>query len=280
MRLVLLILLVLWTALTAWWYTCEIRCACSFSTKSEVQPVVAAPKLKSVPPVVKRTEANAPLMFECNSASPILSKAFDELKNKLIGDKAGRNVFQIVGLYSNQETNPSRFANLGLARANSIKKLFEDQVAASNINVVGRARNTQLDCSTPFVSSEMEWRLVSEQVKELDDRTLIYFPKNSTEKNASKEIDDYLEAIAKRMIEEPSWMIGLIGHTDSEGEEKANALLGLDRAATVKEALIKYGVDKKRILVSSRGETQAIASNETEEGRMQNRRVELKIKRQ
>lgn len=279
MRYVLLILLALWAALTAWWYACEIRCACSFPTKvaSVSAPEAASPRPLAIAP--EKKEEPYPLRFECNSASPILSKAFEDLKRKLIQKKGSRNVLEIIGLYSNEETNPSRFANLGLARANNIKELFEDKVAKSRINVVGRVRSDEVDCEIPFIASSLEWRLISEQVKELGDKTLIYFPKNSSQKEASKEIDDYLEKLAQLMSQEPSWMIGLTGHTDDRGEEKANALLGLERANAVKEILVNFGVEENRVLVSSRGETQAIANNDTEEGRNQNRRVELKIKR-
>ena len=67
------------------------------------------------------------------------------------------------------------------------------------------------------------------------------------------------------------------GHTDSVGTEEYNNKLSLRRAKSVADYLAKGGIDSKRMAEKGFGESQPVASNDTAEGRAQNRRVELKI---
>lgn len=65
----------------------------------------------------------------------------------------------------------------------------------------------------------------------------------------------------------------VVGHTDSTGADDYNLALSQRRAASVKASLSAAGMAPDRIRAEGRGETQPIASNETDEGRAQNRRV-------
>jgi OOP family OmpA-OmpF porin len=67
------------------------------------------------------------------------------------------------------------------------------------------------------------------------------------------------------------------GHTDSKGLKGANQVLSQNRADAVKKALIKRGIDAKRLTSKGYGQDKPIASNDTEEGRTQNRRVQFTI---
>lgn len=67
------------------------------------------------------------------------------------------------------------------------------------------------------------------------------------------------------------------GHTDSRNSDWYNLGLGERRAKAVMQYFISKGVDAERLSAKSYGESMPIADNETEEGRMRNRRVELKI---
>ncbi|HIP31843.1 MAG TPA: c-type cytochrome [Crocinitomicaceae bacterium] len=70
----------------------------------------------------------------------------------------------------------------------------------------------------------------------------------------------------------------LEGHTDNTGNAGANLKLSGDRAAAVKTYLTHNGIDAKRIESIGFGSTKPAATNDTEEGRAQNRRTEVKIK--
>ncbi len=67
------------------------------------------------------------------------------------------------------------------------------------------------------------------------------------------------------------------GHCSSEGTEEYNMDLSRRRALAVKEYLVKKGIDPNKLEIQAYGESRPIASNETEEGRAQNRRVEFII---
>jgi OOP family OmpA-OmpF porin len=67
------------------------------------------------------------------------------------------------------------------------------------------------------------------------------------------------------------------GHTDSRGTEAYNDALSMRRARSVRDYLIKGGIPSKDIKVEGFGETKPVASNDTDEGRQQNRRVELRL---
>jgi len=66
------------------------------------------------------------------------------------------------------------------------------------------------------------------------------------------------------------------GHTDSVGTEEYNQRLGQRRADAVKNYFISKGIRASRLTARSFGETRPVASNDTEEGRQTNRRVELR----
>ncbi len=67
------------------------------------------------------------------------------------------------------------------------------------------------------------------------------------------------------------------GYTDSVGTDAYNQKLSDRRAKSVREYLVKHGISPSRITTKGYGETHPVASNETAEGRQQNRRVELHV---
>ena len=69
--------------------------------------------------------------------------------------------------------------------------------------------------------------------------------------------------------------IRIEGHTDSRGNANANQVLSQRRAESVRDALVAAGVDAARITAVGRGEAEPVASNDSEEGRAKNRRVDV-----
>jgi outer membrane protein OmpA-like peptidoglycan-associated protein len=74
---------------------------------------------------------------------------------------------------------------------------------------------------------------------------------------------------------EPDKEIRIEGHTDSTGESVTNLKISEQRANSVLDALVSLGVEASRITAAGMGEDFPIASNETDEGRSQNRRVDV-----
>lgn len=75
-----------------------------------------------------------------------------------------------------------------------------------------------------------------------------------------------------------TYLIDIIGHTDSKGTELYNSKLGEKRALEVKKYLVQSGVDESKIMVSSFGEMSPLEDNNTEMGTFANRRTELTIR--
>ena len=68
------------------------------------------------------------------------------------------------------------------------------------------------------------------------------------------------------------------GHTDSKGTDEYNQKLSLRRANAVRDYLVAGGIARSRIQVEGFGESRPVASNATDDGRAQNRRVELRVR--
>ncbi|MBT8069378.1 MAG: OmpA family protein [Gammaproteobacteria bacterium] len=84
-----------------------------------------------------------------------------------------------------------------------------------------------------------------------------------------------LEEVVDLLQTEPEKKIRVEGHTDSLGDAAANLLLSEQRAQSVLEALVSLGVASERITATGMGEDFPIASNDDEEGRARNRRVDV-----
>ena len=82
----------------------------------------------------------------------------------------------------------------------------------------------------------------------------------------------------KDFIEQNNYEVTIVGHTDSVGSNQYNFGLSRRRAESVKAKLLEFGLAEERIVgIEAMGEEQPVATNDTSEGRAQNRRVEFKL---
>ncbi|MBZ5487759.1 OmpA family protein [Halomonas aquamarina] len=84
-----------------------------------------------------------------------------------------------------------------------------------------------------------------------------------------------LNGVAERLVNNPDVRVSIEGHTDSRGTAQYNKDLSQRRAESVTTYLAQRGVGSNRMRAVGYGEERPIASNDTDEGRAQNRRVEL-----
>lgn len=86
-----------------------------------------------------------------------------------------------------------------------------------------------------------------------------------------------LKAVIDFMTYNKNLKIELRGHTDNVGDDKSNLTLSQNRAKAVYEYLLANGIPKERLAFKGYGETMPVATNDTPEGREQNRRTEFKV---
>jgi len=103
----------------------------------------------------------------------------------------------------------------------------------------------------------------------------ITFATNSADLNAS--FYPVLDKVSSTLVQYDQTMVEVAGHTDSTGGAAYNQALSERRAQSVAAYLTSRGVRGARLIVVGDGESHPIASNDTPEGRQQNRRVELTI---
>ena len=86
-----------------------------------------------------------------------------------------------------------------------------------------------------------------------------------------------LEKLTRALEKFPEVKVEIVGHTDSKGNDKKNRKLSLQRADAVRDQLVKTGVAKDRLSTRGAGEDEPLDSNETEDGRANNRRIEFRV---
>ncbi|HUR40836.1 MAG TPA: OmpA family protein [Verrucomicrobiae bacterium] len=86
-----------------------------------------------------------------------------------------------------------------------------------------------------------------------------------------------LDGVTQTLAQQEDLRVEIAGHTDSIGSEAYNTLLSQQRSDSVKAYLVGKGIDGDRMTAVGYGELEPVASNDTDEGRKANRRVEFRI---
>jgi OOP family OmpA-OmpF porin len=99
------------------------------------------------------------------------------------------------------------------------------------------------------------------------------FDKAELTESGKSTIESYRDKIVPELA--TAYAAVVVGHTDSTGDDDYNLKLSLKRAEAVRDYLVDTGADPDKLEVLGRGENDPIASNDTKEGRAENRRVEV-----
>ncbi len=135
-------------------------------------------------------------------------------------------------------------------------------------------------------STEAEARRLAEQ-KSRD--TVIVFEKGKTvvirginfefnKATLTKDSERILWRAYNALVANPDVRVVITGHTDNVGNQKSNQKLSLKRAQAVKNWLVNQGIASNRMRTVGRGQNEPVASNDTEEGRAENRRMEFFVR--
>jgi OOP family OmpA-OmpF porin len=182
---------------------------------------------------------------------------------------------EISGWYCTNAA-PDETDSTAYKRALETRKLFTNLTDDQVVILTKSVTCDSSDVGQKIESVSFASRIYTENIKEIDDKTLIYFPPNSTNKLNSAEVEKYLDDVAERVLKS-SESVNITGHTDNVGDATQNLKLGQKRADVVAKYLISKGVQKEKLIVSSKGEETPIADNNTADGKAKNRRTELQI---
>lgn len=91
----------------------------------------------------------------------------------------------------------------------------------------------------------------------------------------TRESERILWRAHRAMVANPEVRVVITGHTDNVGGKEFNQGLSLERAQAVRNWLVEKGIASNRMRTVGKGENEPVASNETEEGRAENRRIEF-----
>ncbi len=141
----------------------------------------------------------------------------------------------------------------------------------------GAIIGAQMDKQADELDQELEGAQV-ERVGEgiqvtFDSAILFGFDSDNLSAQAKTNLSDLAQSLQKY----PNTEAVVVGHTDAVGSDSYNQRLSERRAAAAGNYLISQGVARSRVTTLGRGESEPVASNETEMGRSSNRRVEIGI---
>ena len=169
-------------------------------------------------------------------------------------------------------------AIIGVATSDNAKERKERALKGAGIGAItGGGVGYYMDVQEAKLRQKLEASGVS--VTRDGDNIILNMPGNITfdtnQSNVKESFKPVLDSVAEVLKEYKSTMIQVGGHTDSTGGDQYNLMLSQNRAQAVANVLTGFGVEPVRTDVVGFGETSPIASNSTESGRAQNRRVEL-----
>lgn len=213
-----------------------------------------------------------------------------ELKNYLSTNGENTRHLDIVGLYTTKEINNSPFPNLGLARANAVKVYFEQQgIDTKYINLKSELKNDMIPNQSIYsgpvlfhphtvsldelAASELEFLKIHDHIQK--DPLLLHFDFGAKKLTFTDKERSKMHEIVTYMDHKHNAVLDVIGHSDNIGDANKNTELGLERANFVKNYLVSIGIHAEQIKTASEGPNKPIESNDTEEGRATNRRVEI-----
>lgn len=189
---------------------------------------------------------------------------------------------QVSGTDPNQRTKEG--AALGGVLGAGLGALVSDNKVKGAVigGVIGAAGGAVVGSSLDRQAAELRQQLDNNvQITNTGDRLILTMPQDILFDVDSTTIYPGLRGdlltVAQSLNDYPNTTVQVVGHTDSDGDAGYNQRLSERRANAVADVLLEGGVPFSRVRTFGRGENQPVASNLTEAGKRQNRRVEIVI---
>ncbi len=284
MRLLLgLLIFGLWASFARYYYVCKIKGLCD---KVEIE---ATPnRLQNLS--LQYGDDNIlqgynQFYFKPNISQPTLDSSNYQFLEKIAGymfDSTDTKL-KIIGKYleSEKDVSAGTFENIGVARADAIRKelqkygIAEDRISLEPSMVEGDVLDEPIDflllnvSDTEFEDAQFTFE------------NMTYFESNFKSDSDVFEPGDafllYADSMATFFELKPEKTLTIIGHTDETGSKSHNKDLGLRRAKSARAFLVSDKGIENEITVKTMGEKKPLATNKTKAGRAKNRRVNFVI---
>ncbi|RRB07530.1 OmpA family protein [Larkinella rosea] len=299
------VLLLLWMAGSTYWHVCQIKQLCADDDAPSPGAVSATgatsaftvPGLAFTDGSAASFQSSGHLAFAKSGAAvnPTgVQSLLDSLSMYLKANPGKR--MQLTGFYDPNEQNPSTDANLGVARANSIRTYLNSLGIPDSLFTVQGEESTSL-AFTPtgdslyggvqfsflnevVVKAPQEEELAkSQKFASIFEPMDLYFNTGKTTYIKTAETAEFLAKTRAYLKENPDQKLVITGHTDNVGSDALNLALSRKRATAVKTQFVNDGIPARQVIVEGKGEAQPLASNETEEGRRTNRRAAIVVQK-
>lgn len=285
-----LLAIVLWMILASWWFN---NSSCNNCHSSKI-----IPDSKTINNItdsgLKIQDANDwsliwndNIRFKKSSEVPVIAldlmPCIDSIGNNLINNH-NQKLLTIVGNYGAAEINNTTFKNIGIARAEQIKSILINKGYDRNLIF------TESKLNEPLIAQFQDsiWGGIDFRINtinadlELSEENLlqarnVYFQTGRNSITITPELDNYFTKAKSYLDTHPDKFLEITGHTDNVGDANKNIKLSKERAEFVKSELTKKAILKERIKTDGFGDSKPLMSNDNQDGRDQNRRVEIKI---
>lgn len=290
--LLILLILIIWFIL-GWFFFNKYICGFSAATAAAVPAAVPVEKCNTEWIVKDGNKFNSKsqnhYQFQRSKFTPIvngINKLVSETSNYL---KANPNRgMTITGLYDTAEKNNSILGDLGLARANSIKRILMDKgVAGGQLNISSRVSDA--DCyerdtlrrGATFAFNDLNVgkdRLDAIKARLLGKPITVYFATNQDNLTLSAQQRTDFTDLIYYLDNVNTANLNVEGHTDNVGNRASNINLSKSRAEFARDYLKRNGgIPDARMNVNGFGPDKPVQTNNTAEGRSKNRRVEVTL---
>ncbi len=233
--------------------------------------------------IIPQTDAHFTMNFTiAYSSSESDSKTISSQNNT--ANRSNETLLKV--LVTDLENNPNKGIKVIFTSKKTKKEYFGVTKDDGKFSISIPKRDTFVIKCQSFESDEF-YSEISSGISDVFSYTLRYeLPKTYTLKDVyfdtgkatlRPESNNTLNNLAELMQYQSSLVLELSGHTDNVGDDNSNKILSEQRAQSVKNYLIKKGISADRVVAVGYGESMPVASNDTDSGRQQNRRTEVKI---
>lgn len=266
----------LWIIFARWHYVCQIKGLCGLETSLVMEEQAA---IEVEDDKIKLKEKDQ-FVYQEKEILPELSQENDDLiaslSEMMKKDKNKNLIIQGAFTSNERDVKPGFFENLGLARADAVRKRFIEQgIGEERISLDFTEDEDAL--SNPIRFETTEDIKAAEYTFSNMSFSDISFASESAVFNPNRQFNVYADSLKTYLSLNSDKSLVIIGHTDDRGEEELNYKLGRRRAHSVRYYLEQRGIPGP-IEIDSKGEMTPIAGNDTPEGRRKNRRVQITIR--